>query len=208
MAWQTGIFGSTDSNAAKTVQGPSLIHTGPFFVQSKENASYNTSTTETSLFTAGTSTNIGLSTYVGSQGASVGSRVLPAESLIAGTIIRGVMRGVMQTDGTPNLTLKSYLGSTAICATAVTACTATAANSPFTIEWEYQVYTESKTAGIIKGFLKISYGVTGVEILAPFASSTSFNTTLGYAIDLTATWGTSHANNILLPTYSKISIEG
>lgn len=206
--WNTGIYGSTESLGSPTVQGPKIIRSGPFYVMQKSPGTIGaSSTTETSLFTRGVSTNIGLATYVGDEGAKLGSRILPAAALNAGTIIRGVMHGDMLTDGTPNLTIITYLGSTAICTSAATALTASGSTTPFKLEWIYQIYTDG-VAGVIKGFMQFSYLAAQKSFMGPWSSITAFNTNVDKAIDVTATFGTSHANNNITPYFCRIRMEG
>lgn len=206
--WNTGNYGSTESLGSPTVQGPKIIRTGPFYVLQKSPGTIGaTSTTETSLFTRGTSTNIGLATYAGDEGTHLGSRILPAGSLNAGTIIRGVMYGKMQTNATPDLTLISYLNTTAVATTAATTLTASAAETAFKLEWVYQVYTDG-AAGVLHGFLQFSYLAAAKFFQAPMPSITAFNTNKDYVMDLTATFSASHADNNIIPYFCTIGIEG
>lgn len=141
--------------------------------------------------------------------------ILPANTLVAGSVLSVRAAGVFSNTGTPTLILGVYYGAVAgtlLAATAATTTTTAAANWQWRLEWEGVVKTAG-TAGTVhgKGVLWLATSATAFSAI-PIPNATpqtaiTIDTTTAKAVTVGATWGTSSASNTLTCNYCIVHLE-
>jgi len=167
------------------------VPVGAFF-QAVHGTALASSTAETSLLTG--TTKYGLTPTVGT---------IPASAMnVLGKWLRFTARGVIGDTGTPNLTLKVYLGSTAVFTVGPSALVAITGSGSWVFTGDLYVASTGAT-GTVNGHGKLIYSQTtllGTVLDAPNAAAITVDLTAAQAIDVKATWGTSSASNTIALT--------
>jgi hypothetical protein len=219
MAWLIGSApNASEGKMIRSPNGNAMFPNGAFYVLKSANTTYSTSSTETSLFlgdssaTVPTTVQLGPSPYPSYPGST---RVLPPGSLTPGTMFNFDFFGSLQTNGTPNLTLRlglvgPYPSTTfnAIADTTATALTSEATACFLHISGGFNVQADSPTAGILNGWIAYEYAPTLIAVASPVLNTTSFNTRGQYTLDIRATFSASDAANVVIMTYGAIEVVG
>jgi hypothetical protein len=215
MAIITYPYQSSDEKMTGTVGGLKLFPRGLFYIQYGATAAINTSTTATSVFTNTAAKTVN---YAPVNPDLLSSLIIPANGLGIGTIIRGKVVGQIKNNtSTPNLTFDvgMTVGTTytALMTTGAVAMISTATAAYVELGWEYIITSlATPTAATVYG--KCYWQVVsaaGVPLMfdgVPGQSFGTFNSLVANTIDAQVTWGTSHANNEIIPKYAYIEVVG
>ena len=218
MAWLPSSGPSaTEGKMIRSPTGNSLFLNGAFYVLNSPSGSYNTSTTETSLFTNDSSVTTPITVQLGQPPYTAypgSTRVLPPGSLAGGTMFNFDFYGNLKTNGTPSLRLRlGLIGPyplttfTAIADTTSTALTSEGTLCFFHCQGGFNVQTQA-VAGVLNGWIAYEYAPTLIAVCSPVLNTTAFDCTQTYTIDIRATYSSSDANNIVQLSYGAIEIIG
>jgi len=131
--------------------------------------------------------------------------VLPANFLVAGSVLRFTAWGTFSTTGTPTLLMGVYYGAAAA-GTALAASTAiTTGSGVTTVPFRMELTTQIRTAGtsgtaMTQGFLDMGTSVSAVNHLPipqTALAAVTVDTTAAKALTFGAQWGTNSASNTL-----------
>jgi hypothetical protein len=156
----------------------------------------------TSLFTGtATATVENTTTETTLRGSGVGTVTLPANFLVAGKVIRLTARGLLSTHATPGtLNIKVKLGSVIVLATGAQTPTGTLSDT----FWEVECIITCRTTGASGSVMSQSEFYHDTALVGQptswamvNTSAVTVDTTASAAIDLTATWNTADAANII-----------
>lgn len=134
----------------------------------------------------------------------VGSLTLPVDFFQVGKVLRLRAMGFLTTNATPTIDLILKLGSTAILDTGVyTVLAALSASAVFNLEATILCRTVGATGTVFcQGIVETALGAVASNLIPMVkTSATTIDTTASQAIDLTVTWGTSHASNTISLTH-------
>lgn len=182
---------ATQKAILPTVNGVSQALIGTLFTQTATQTVSNVG--ETTLFTTG-----------------IGTRTLPANFFVAGKMIRIMGAGIFSTQAAPgNVTIKIYLGSTAIASGIITNILALASNNSF----EFMGSIICRTTGasgsvVVNGVAGYDTGalVQGFLPLNNAGATTTIDTTASLVVDVKLTWATQIAANTISTTTGSIEI--
>jgi hypothetical protein len=141
-------------------------------------------------------------------GAGAGSLIIPAGSLVIGSIIRVNARGIISDTGTPTLQLRFKIGSTTyLDFGAVTFPTLTGTHA-----WSLSADITIRTIGA--SGTAIGNGIASVSVVGSPDMETSntatsvIATTVPNTMELTVQWGTANASNSITATNVLIEVIG
>lgn len=160
------------------------------------NAVISSTTAETTMFPAGT-----------------GTRVIPANTLAPGSIVRVVVSGSYITDAVaPTLRIRCSLtgGSTQVLGdTGANATPAVASGLLVHLEYLF-IVSALGASGTVKchGYTLIGLTSTTAAVWHMSTTSATVDTTVDKTIDATAQWGTSNANNQLTAAVTVVELSG
>ncbi len=136
-------------------------------------------------------------------GTVLGTLTLPADFLIAGRVIRLTMSGYISTTGTPNITIRSKLGSSEVIGTG-----AFAVGAVSNVGWSYTSLITCRAAGVSGSV--VSSGIfswnNGSIQHAVKTTSTTIDTTITQAIDITGEWSVADALNTITSQLATVEI--
>lgn len=219
MAWVANFANSTaDGRTVDTLNGPGLFAAGPFYVQYGA-VTYGNSSTQTSLLT-GTAVDLSnaqagaspaKSLYLPGPGISQGT---PLGAFPLGTTFKVSMRGsIKNNSSTPTLTFSMVLRNSAgtIISTPVT-CQGTMVSTASAVTFHSEMLatvTAVGSSGSITGSWYTVIGDTATpNVLAAVPAAVTCDLTQNYYMDITATWGTGHANNTMTVNHVIIELVG
>lgn len=129
-----------------------------------------------------------------------GSRIIPANTLKVGDIIKIKSYGILGCTGTPTATLKFYMNAVELLASTVT-MTNLGQNIYYDLEAYFtirEIGVHGKVAGAGKTFFKdITVTSAGLFRALQGATDIEIDTTIDQTIDITYKWGTASASNNL-----------
>jgi hypothetical protein len=166
---------------------------GTIFTQTADK-NINTTAAETTLF-----------------GTGSGTLTIPANYLYSGNTIVIKLQGYMTTDAVPpTLDIKFKLGSTTIASTGAVTLVAVASNGYWEAECTLTARASPGAAAAISGQGKFNYFSTTTvmnPVSAMTAATVNAATNGSLAIDVTATWGTSDADNKIVSTNAVVELK-
>lgn len=132
-------------------------------------------------------------------GTGVGAASVPANFLQTGGVLLINMVGIHSATGSPNITINVKLGGTTICTTGAV-LSGSSTNGYFEARAVLTCYTTGSSGTIwTQGYY--TEGGSGANLFPMANSSTStINTTISNAVDITVTWGTASASNTITST--------
>lgn len=185
---------STQKAISAFIDGLQQALLGVIFTQTA-NATITNTTTETTLL-----------------GSGVGTKTLPAGSLVIGKTIRIKACGFYSTDGAAagNLTFNLKIGGTTVCTTGAR----TAVNGAANYYWEIEAEITCRTTGgggtvfAQAKFLHQEDATTYNAFIWPLINTATdtVDTTASNALDLTVTWGTADSDNTITCSNSSIEV--
>lgn len=175
------------------------------------------STTETTLFNNSSTTAKGSLTFPAGYfnwNNGYDPAGLAPNSTAPGKLVRVKLLGSIGNTGTPTLRIKVKLTNSAGTVTTLVDSTAltmsTITTGLFELNADFVVAAYSATAGIINcgGLMMYTTATSGalLGLILPSTSTTSFDTTTSYTLDVTAQWGTSSASNTITATSAFIEV--
>ena len=129
-------------------------------------------------------------------GAWRGSKVITADTLDVGSLIRLQAWGYLDYDGTPTLTVKCYLGATELCSTAAVTLDADLSGVGFHVEVLISCRSTGVSGTVVAGG-KFIYAVDNAHDLVKI-TETTVDTTGDLDVDLTVTWGGGDGNDSIV----------
>lgn len=198
---------STEALQYKTKQGLAGTLPGAFYLQYGASASYNTSTTETSILN-NTSTTARGSLLIPANGLAWNNGYDPTgttSSYGAGGGLQGLLKGTMTNTATPTIRIRVKMTNQStgtayyvLDTTALTTGTITG-TANFTFEFGLAVSSWGTSGAVVAdGRIFYNTATTTIANLEAPLLSTTLDTTAAYSIDILATWGTSSASNALI----------
>jgi len=167
------------------------VNDGVIFTQSADK-NINTTAAETTLF-----------------GTGSGTLTLPASTCSTGNTILIKLQGYMTTDGTPTLDIKFKLGATTIASTGAVTLVSVAADGYWEAECTLTVRANPGAAVAVSGqglFRYFDTQTSDNDVAAMTTATVNAATNGSLAIDVTATWGASHANNKIVCTNAVVTL--
>lgn len=131
--------------------------------------------------------------------------VLPANFLVAGSVLRFTAFGVFSTTGTPTLLLGVYYGAVAGANPIAVSSAVTTGSGVTNVPWRIEVTTVVRTAGtagtaMSQGFLDMGTSVSAVNHLPlpqTALAATTHDTTAAKALTVGAQWSANSASNTI-----------
>jgi hypothetical protein len=160
--------------------------------------SYSTGTGRLPLFSQTASVTVASSTSeLTLIGAGQGSATLPVNFFFPGKVLRIKLWGIHSAVMTPNITVKIKIGGTTVFTTGVIA-TGNSTNQVVSLEAYVTCRTDGATGTIIGQAEWIEDGNTSFSMAN--TTTTTVNTTIANAVDITFQWGTSSASDTITAT--------
>jgi len=136
-------------------------------------------------------------------GAGRGSKTVPANTLDVGTAIRLMLHGYLSDTGTPTLNIKIKLGGAEVCSTGAIALPSGIDELGWSLEADIVCRTTGAGGTVVAGAMFEFDDDSGRRMVK--TGTTAADTTGELLADVTATWGTAAAGNII--TCQMASIE-
>jgi len=141
-------------------------------------------------------------------GALVGSNIIPAGRLTAGSTIRIRARGIMADTGAPTLQIRIKVGANTFCDTGAVALAAIAGTHGWMLEADVTVRTVGSPGTAIGNCTFALAVINPPDLDTINTATTAIDTAIANTVDLTFQWGTANPANTLTVTHYTMEILG